>query len=72
MAPVSPAVITTRGLIFQPCALIASTNGLYLPFFFLYGLIKESIMRKSDSIIWMVRSGVGISGPFCSYATPCV
>ena len=27
---------------------------------------------KVISIIWMIRSGVGISGPFCSYATPCM
>ena len=72
MAPLTPAVITMRGLIFQPCALIAFTNGLYLSSFACMAWSRNLSCTKVNSIIWMVRSGVGISGPFCSCATPCM
>ena len=70
MAPLTLAVITMRGLIFQSCALIASTNGLHLSSFVCMSWSRNLSCIKVDSIIWMVRSGVGISGPFCSYAAP--
>ena len=72
MAPLTPMVITTRGLIFQPCALIASLNGLYLFSFVCMDWSRNLSCAKVNSMIWMVTSGVGISGPFCSYAAPCM
>jgi hypothetical protein len=44
MAPLTHPVISMRGLIFQPCALIASTNGLHLSSFVCLALVKESTM----------------------------
>ena len=72
MASLTCVVITMRGLIFEPCALIASINGLYLSSFVCMAWSKNLSCVKVNSIIWMVRSGIGISGPFCSYATPCM
>ena len=65
-------VITMRGLIFQPRALIASTNGLYLSSFVCMAWSRNLSCVKVNSMNWMVRSGVGISEPFCSHATPCM
>ena len=48
MAPLTLAVITMRGLIFQPCALIAATNGLYLSSFVCMAWSRKSIMRKGE------------------------
>ena len=48
MAPLTLVVITMRGLIFQPCALIASTNGLYLSSFVCMAWFKESIIRAGE------------------------
>jgi len=62
------AMITMRGLIFQPCALNASTNGLYLFSFVCMAWSRNLSCVKMNSMIWMNRSGVGISGPICSYA----
>ena len=61
-----------EGLVFQPCALIASTNGLYLSSFLCMAWSRNLSCVKLDSMIWMLRLGVGTSGPFCSYATPCM
>jgi hypothetical protein len=72
MAPLTPTVITIRGLIFEPCALIVSTNGLCLSSFVCMAWSRNLSCVKVNSIIWMVRSGVGISGPFCSYVMPCM
>jgi hypothetical protein len=65
-------VITMRGLIFQPCALIAPTNGSHLSSFVCMAWSRNLSCVKVNSTIWMVRSGVCISGPFCSYAMPCM
>ena len=72
MPPLTLAVINMRGLIFQPCALIASTIGLYLSPFVCMVRSRNLSCIKVKSMTWMIRFGVGISGPFCSYATPCM
>ena len=72
MAPLTHAVINMRGLIFHPCALIVSNNGLYLSSFVCLSLSRNLSYVKVNSMIRMVRSGVGISEPFCSYAAPCI
>ena len=61
-----------RGLLFQSCALIASTNGLYLFSFVCMPWSRNLSSAKVNSMIWMVRSGGGVSGPFWSCATPCM
>jgi hypothetical protein len=72
IAPLTHAMIVVRGLIFQPCAFIASTSGLYLASFVcIVGSTNVSCV-KVNSIICMVRSGVGIKGSFCSYVAPCM
>ena len=68
----TPTVITMRGLIFQSCGLIASTNGLYLSSFVCMAWSSNLSCVKVNSMIGIVRSGVGISGPFCSYVAPCM
>ena len=73
MAPLTFVVISMRGLIFEPCALIASTNGLYLSSFVCMAWSRNpSCIKENSMIFWMVRSNVGISEPFCSYAMPCM
>ena len=62
------AVITMMGLIFQPCALIVSINKLSSSSVCMASSRNLSSV-KVNSMIWMVRSDVGISEPFCSYAT---
>ena len=69
MASLTPTMITMKGLMFQPCALLASTNRLYLSFFVCMAWSRNLSRAKVISMIWMVTSNVGISGPFCSYAT---
>ena len=59
-------VIIMKGLIFQLCALIESTNGLYLSPFVCMAWSRNLSCVKVNSMIWIARSGVGISGPFCS------
>ena len=72
MAPLTFAVITMRGLLFEPCALIVSTNMLYLSFFVCMASSRNLSCVQVNSMVWMVRYGVGISGLFCSYAMPCM
>jgi hypothetical protein len=69
MAPLTPAVRTMRGLIFQLCALNVCIYGLYLSSLVNMAWSRNLSCAKVNSIIWIVRSGVDISAPFCSYAT---
>ena len=46
------------------------TNTCLLLFFTNLQTSRNLSCVKVNSMIWMVRSGVGINGPFCSYATP--
>ena len=63
MAPHTRAVITMMAMTFQFCALIASISGLYLSSFICLGWSRNLSCAKVISMIWMIRSGVGISGP---------
>ena len=72
IAPLTPAVMVIRGLVFQPCAFIASISGLYLVSFVCMACSINLSCVKVNSMICMVRSGVGIRGPFCSYVAPCM
>jgi hypothetical protein len=55
MAPLTFAMIIMRGLIFQPCALIVSTNGLYFSSFVCMAWSRNLSCVKVNSMIWMVR-----------------
>ena len=59
-----------RGLTLQPCARILFIDGLYLSPFICMAWSSNLSSVKVNSLVWMVRSGVGIIGPFCSYMTP--
>jgi hypothetical protein len=63
MVPLTHAVIVERGLIFEPCVLIASTNGLYLSSFVCMTWSMNLSYEKVNLMIWIVRNNVGISGP---------
>ena len=63
MAPYTRAVITMMGMTFQFCAHIASNNGLYLSSFACMAWSMNLSCVKVISMIWMIRSSVGISGP---------
>ena len=71
MAPLTLAVLTMTGLMFRPCALIASTNGLHLSSFVCMAWSRNISCVKVKSMISMLRSSVSISGPICSYAPLC-
>ena len=67
IAPLTLPVIVIRGLVFKPCAVLAYISGLcLLSFVCMAGSINLSL------VIRIVRSGVGIKGSFCLYATPCM
>ena len=57
MAPLTLAVITMRGLIFQPCALIVSTKKLCSSSFVCMAWSRNLSCVQVNSMIWMVRSG---------------
>ena len=61
MTPLTLAVIFMRGLIFQPCALIVFTNGLYLSPFVCMVWSRNLSCVKVNLMIRMVRTSVGIS-----------
>ena len=72
MVSLTHVVITMRGQIFQPCALIAFINGLYSSSFVCLAWTKNLSCIKVNSMIWMVRTSACMNVPFCSYATPCM
>ena len=72
MAPLTLVMITMRGLTFQPCALLASINGLYLSSFICMAWSRNPSCCEGELMIWMIRSNVGISRPFCLYMAPCM
>ena len=72
IAPHTPRVIVIRGFVFQPCAFIESISRLYLVSFVCMACLMNPSRVKVNSMICMVRSGVGIRGLFCLYVAPCM
>lgn len=67
----TPAVRVIKGPTFQPHVLVASINGLCLfAFVCMAQWLRKLSCVKVNSMVWMVRSGVGINGLHWLYAVP--
>jgi hypothetical protein len=61
-----------KGLIFKPCAFLASITKLYMVSFVCMACLMNVSCVKVNTMICMVRSGVGIMGSYCLYDASCM
>ena len=62
--------MSMRKLTCHPCVLMASMRGLYLSLLVSMMGVVYLMYVYVNSIIWMVRWGVGICGPSCLHGAP--
>ena len=72
MTSLTLVAITMKGLTFQPCALLAFINALYLSSFVCMAWSRNLSCCEGELMIWMIRVSVGISKSFCLYVAPCM